>query len=92
MPHYLNISLVLVSFTAGATLRAATKPHAVRASEANVRWTNEDLERLSRIPGLISIVGQVTNEAVPDVGATAPQSITENPAWYAATNLRRVDP
>ena len=83
MFHHLGISFVLVSLAAGGTLRAATKPRAVPASEANVTWTNEDLERLNRIPGLISVVGQPTNVGVQDIDAPAPQSITEDPAWYA---------
>lgn len=82
MLRNLSILFVMASFTAGGTLRAATKPHAGPASEARVSWTNEDLERLNRIPGLISIVGQET-EAVQDVDAPAPQLATKDPAWYA---------
>lgn len=89
MLNNLSILFFLISFTAGDTPRAATEPHAVPASEAKVTWTNEDLERLSTIPGLISIVGQETaaqetDKAVQDFGAPAPQRATEDPAWYAA--------
>jgi hypothetical protein len=70
--------------TAGDTLRAATKPHADRTLEANRTWTNDDLERLSRIPGLISIVGQVTNEDAQDLDSPAPRPATQDPGWYAA--------
>jgi hypothetical protein len=76
----LSIAALLL---AGGTLRGAAKPHADRAAE-NRTWTNDDLERLSRIPGLISIVGQATNEDAQDVGAPAPQLTTEEPAWFAA--------
>lgn len=84
MSHYLSIAFVLFSFAAARTPNAAT-PHAVPASEANRTWTNEDLEQLSRNPGLISIVGQPTNEEVlQGVEALAPQPRTKDPAWYAA--------
>jgi hypothetical protein len=82
--RYLGLSLVLVSFTAEAALRAATKPHADKAPEANRIWTNDDLKRLSRIPGLISIVGQATKEDVQEVDAPAPRLTTQDPAWYTA--------
>jgi hypothetical protein len=84
MSHYLNISFVLVSVAAGGTLRAATKPHADRARDANRTWTNNDLKQLSKVPCLISIVGQPTSEAQQDLGAPAPRAITEETAWYAA--------
>ena len=64
--------------------RPSNNPNALRASEANVRSTNEDLEQPSRVPGLISVVGQPTNEVLQAVGAPAPQSNTEDPALYAA--------
>lgn len=85
MRHYLSISFILASFMAGGTLRAATKPHAGPARvKANLTWTNEDLERLSKFPGLISVVGQPSNEASQGVDAPAPKSITTDPGWYAA--------
>jgi hypothetical protein len=82
MPHYLSIALVLFSFAAARTPRAA---HAVRASDANGIWTDEDLERLGKVPGLISVVGQPTNEVSQGVEAPAPQSRIrmKDPAWYA---------
>lgn len=58
-------------------------PLAARTS-AQVVWTNEDLERLSNIPGLISIVGRPINEVTEEANAdAAPQSVTQDPAWYA---------
>ena len=79
--RYISLSLVLVSLITEGTLRAATKPHADRAPEAKRTWTNDDLERLSRVPGLISVVGQATNEDAQY--APEPQRTTEDPAWYA---------
>lgn len=84
MLRYLSILLILASFTAGGTLRAATEPHAAQGPEADHIWTNEDLEGLNKVPGLISIVGEGTNEGVQEVDAPAPQRATEDPAWYAA--------
>ena len=83
MLSYLSILLASLSFPASPTMRAAAKPHAAPASEANVTWTNEDLERLSGIPGLISVVGQPPAEALPRAGAAAPRLVTEDPEWYA---------
>ena len=79
-----SISLILASFVAGGTLRAATKPHAGPAPEANGTWTNEDLQRFNKVPGLISVVGQQSTEASQGVAAPASHSITEDPNWYAA--------
>lgn len=90
MFRYLSISLVLAAFTAGGTLGAPSlvnmpqPPEAVRASTADLTWTNEDLEQLSRVPGLISVVGQPINEAPQDADEPVPQVMTEDPAWYAA--------
>ena len=82
MSYYLSIAFVLFSFTA-ARIPSAAAQHAVPASDAKRTWANEDLERLSKVPGLISVVGQPTNEASRGVEAPAPQSNTEDPAWYA---------
>lgn len=82
MSHYLSIAFVLFSFAAARTPPVAT-PRAVRASDANGIWTNEDLERLGKIPGLISVVGQPTNEISQGVEAPAPPSRMKDPAWYA---------
>jgi hypothetical protein len=86
MNHYLTFSLA-ISVTLGPLaipVRAANKPRAGKTEGATVIWTDEDLKQLSRIPGLISLVGQATDEAVQDVGAPAPQLTTKDPAWYAA--------
>lgn len=83
MLRYLYISLLLVTCTAG-TLRAATKPHAVPAPAINEVWSNEDLRRLNRIPGLISIVGQPEGETLQAVEIHGPAKETRNPEWYAA--------
>lgn len=84
MLRYLSISVVLVTFTAGVALRAAAKPHAVPASKTRETWTNDNLERLSKVPGLISVVGPAVAEVVRDAEAPTPQSQTQDPAWYAA--------
>lgn len=82
MRRSLSISFILALFVAGGTLRAATKPHASPAPEANRRWTNEDIHRLNKVPGLISVVGQPSNEASQVADPPAPERI-EDPAWYA---------
>ena len=85
MRHYFSISLPLLLLTAGGTLRAATKPQAGAArAKANLTWTNADLERLSKFPGLISVVGQPSNDDSQNVSVPPLQSRTEDPAWYAA--------
>ena len=84
MRRSLSISLILASFVAGGTLRAAPRPHAGSSPEANGTWTNEDLQRLSKVPGLISAVGQPSTEATQSVDAPASHSITKDPNWYAA--------
>lgn len=53
-------------------------------SAANPIWTTEDLERLSSIPGLVSIVGQsAEEETAQDIEAPEPQSVTEDREWFA---------
>ena len=83
MRRSLSISVVLISFAAGGTLRAATKPHAGPAP-ANRTWTNDDLKRLDKVPELISVVGQPPTKASQVLNATASHSMTEDPDWYAA--------
>lgn len=83
MLRYLNISCLLVICTAG-TLRAAANPHAIPPSTLNEVWTNEDLERLSRVPSLISIVGQPDNETLKAVEIHAPAKKPRKAKWYAA--------
>ena len=83
MRSYLTISLLLASLSAGGNLRAATTPHAGPAS-STATWTDEDLKRLSGVPGLVSIVGEDANESLQRVGSSAPLPETEDPARYAA--------
>jgi hypothetical protein len=82
MPYYLSIAFVLLSFAA-ARIPYAGAPRAVPASDAKRAWANEDLERLSKVSGLISVVGQPTSEALQGVEAPAPKSGVKDPAWYA---------
>lgn len=84
MRRSFGISFILASFVAGGTLRAATKPHASSAPEVKGTWTNEDLQRLDKVPELISVVGQPTTRASQVVNAPASHSTTEDPNWYAA--------
>ena len=82
---YRRVSLTLLVLSAGSALGAgAAMPHAGQPSRAKAIWTNEDLERLSSIPGLISVVGQSTEETAQDDTTPAPRSETDDPAWYAA--------
>src|SRR5215469_8162073 len=83
MAGYFSILLAAASFSPSPALRAAPKPHAVPV-RTNATWTNEDLERLNRIPGLISVVGRPANETAPASGTPAPRSVTEDSVWYAA--------
>ena len=83
MTRRLSISLSLVLLSACSPLRAANKPHAMGASGANVIWTNDDLERL-RDQGLISVVGQIAEEATEAAAAPTPYIRTKDPQWYAA--------
>lgn len=84
MRHYLSIQIVLFSFATGGTLRAATRPHAGPASlKANLIWTNADLNRLGKVPGLISVAGVPANQASKAVAAPAPPSKADDPTSYA---------
>lgn len=84
MRRSLSISFILASFVAVGTLRAASRPHAGSAPEANETWTNEDLQRLRKSPGLISVVGHPSTKASQSVDAPASHSIAEDHNWYAA--------
>jgi hypothetical protein len=85
MNRYLTLSIAIVSLsTLAIPLRAAKEPRAGKMEKTRVLWTNEDVAQLSRVPGLISVIGQPMNEVLQRVGAPAPQLTTEDPAWYAA--------
>ena len=88
--RYFSLLLVLVLFPAAVNLCAANKPHADRALEVQRTWTNEDLERLSRIAGSISIVGQIAEEATQAASAPAPHARAKDSEWFAeqAASLR----
>jgi len=89
MTGYLTISLALVLFPAVRPSHAAKEPHARSAEQGNVAWTNEDLERL-RGPGLISVIGQVPEQATAGAATPSPYVRTQDPQWYAkqASKLR----
>lgn len=82
MRRSLSISFILASFVAGGTLRAAAKPQAGPAP-ANRTWTNEDLQRLDKVPELISVVGQASTETSQGADPAPPERIAD-PAWYAS--------
>lgn len=84
MLRYFNISMVLASLLASGTLGATSQPRPTPAPDATGTWTNEDLERLSRIPSLISIVGQPASKTLQSVETLAPLPKTKDPAWYAS--------
>lgn len=84
MRHSFSIRIIPILFAAGGTLCAATQPHAGPAPEASATWTNEDLQRLDKVPELISVVGQPMTKASQVVNAPARHSTTEDPNWYAA--------
>lgn len=84
MRRCLSIRIFLFLFAAASTLRAATKPHAGPAlANAKLAWTNAELSRLGKVSGLISVVGAPAKELSKVVVVPAPQSKTQDPAWYA---------
>ncbi len=92
MNRYLTFSLAIsmTLSTLAIPLRAANKPRAGTDSRNTVVWTNDDLEKLRDVPGLISIVGQIDEETQVPESAPAPYVETQDPEWYAeqAANLR----
>jgi len=82
MTRYLTISLALALVPAVGPLHAASSPHARSAEKETVVWTNEDLEKLEG-RGLISVVGQIPEEATAGAAAPAPYVSTKDPEWYA---------
>jgi hypothetical protein len=84
--RYLSLLLVLVSFTAGVTLRAATKPHADKTPEINRTWTNDDLEKLHDL-SLISIVGPTDEQASASETSPGPYEATHDEQWYAERSV-----
>jgi hypothetical protein len=89
MTRSLAVSLVLALFPAVRPSHAAKKPHARGAEEGALVWTNGDLERLRGV-GLISVVGQVSEEATAGAAEPSPHVRTQDPEWYAeqASKLR----
>ncbi len=91
MNRYLIFSLAIsmTLTTPAIPLRAANKPRAGKTEGAPVVWTNEDLEKLRGL-GLISVVGQVPEEATAYAAAPSPYIETRDPEWYAkqAAKLR----
>jgi len=105
MNRYLTFSLAIsmTLSTLAIPLRAANKPRAGTDSRNTVVWTDDDLERLRGVPGLMSIVVQIDEETQEPESAPAPYEETpapesepgpyvetQDPEWYAeqAANLR----
>ncbi len=65
-------------FAAALPLRAQQAPRPAQTDQARKIWTNDDMDDL-RARGLISIVGQETEEA-PQAPAAAPQAAPESAA------------
>lgn len=81
MLPYLSLSFVLVSF-------AASEPHAAPAFAAhapNRTLTNEDLNRLSHVPGLISVVGPSVGQEAGNDELFYRRSPEKCLVWYAKT-------
>ena len=91
MNRYLTFSLAIsiTLSTPAISLRAANKPRAGKPEGATVLWTNNGLERL-RAKRLISVVGQVAEQATTEASAPSPYVETQDPEWYAeqASRLR----
>ena len=91
MNRYLTFSLAIsiTLSTPAISLRAANKPRAGKPEGATVVWTNNGLERL-RAKGLISVVGQVAEQATTEAAAPSSYVETQDPECYAeqASRLR----
>jgi hypothetical protein len=85
---YVGFCLALV--TAAIPLRAADEPHAGMGSIQAVVWTNDDLANL-RDPGLICIVGQISEVTPKASTPTQPFVKTQDPDWYAEQAARLRD-
>jgi hypothetical protein len=88
MNRCLTSSLAIL-MTLAIPLRAANKPRAGTDSQRTVVWTNDDLERL-HVPGLICIVGRMSEETPRPASLPKPYVKTQDPEWYAeqAAKLR----
>jgi hypothetical protein len=82
MIRHLCIPVCLALVSAAIPLRAANRPHAEMASRKIKVWTNDDLEKL-HAAGLISIVGQVSEETSVSETAARDYEMTQDPEWYA---------
>jgi hypothetical protein len=89
MTRHLPI-LTLALLSVAIPLRAANGPHAETDTPNPSVWTNDDLEKL-HTPGLICIVGQVTEETAKQDSLPQTYAKTQDPRWYAqqAGNLRK---
>ena len=89
MTRLLRTSISLALLSVAIPLRAGNRPLAVTDSQTPAVWTNDDLEKLHDVPGLISIVGQIDEEGPAPESEPRPYVETQDPEWYAqqAANL-----
>jgi len=90
MIRQLYVGFCLALVTAAIPLRAADEPHAGMDSLKAVVWTNDDLARL-RDPGLICIVGQISEETPEASVPPQPYVKAQDPEWYAEQAARLRD-
>ena len=90
MTRLLRTSISLALLSVAIPLRAGNRPLAVTDSQTPAVWTNDDLEKLHDVPGLISIVGQIDEEGPAPESEPRPYVETQDPEWYAeqAAQLR----
>src|SRR5258708_20890487 len=79
----LSTSISLGLLSVAIPLHAGNRPHAGTDSQTPAVWTNDDLEKLHDVPGLISIVGQVDEEGPAPQSEPRPYVETQDPEWYA---------
>jgi hypothetical protein len=89
MNRCLTFSLAISMTLSGLAipLRAANKPRAGTDSQNTVVWTNDDLEKLHG-PGLICIVGQMSEETPKPPSLAQLYVKTQDPEWYAEQAAR----
>ena len=86
----LYICICLAFVAAAIPLRAANRPHAAADSQTIKIWTNDDLEKLHKA-GLISIVGQLDQEAPEPAPLLTGSVKTQDQEWYAEEAARLRD-
>jgi hypothetical protein len=90
MTRHLPI-LTLALLSVAIPLRAANGPNAGTDTPNLSVWTNDDMEKLHQIPGLICIVGPVAEETSKQDSRPQPYAESQDPRRYAqqAAELRK---